>query len=163
MAASRRTGKSMGMLLLTLEKSVGAVFFLIATVVLFVLQAKGVTQPLQSVFAEELREDPHDLIANLLIGLLPQVSRAALLTLALISAGYFVLHVVEAAGLWLGRVWVEYLVLVETAAFLPYEIYDIARRVTWFRVAIFVMNALIVWYLASRLRPRKTTRRTVPA
>jgi len=40
------------------------------------------------VFAEELREDPHDLVANLLIGLLPQVSRTALLTLALISAGY---------------------------------------------------------------------------
>src|SRR5713226_2186089 len=146
----------MGMLLLALEKTIGAIFFLIASIVLFVLQAKGVTHPIQSLFGEELREDPHDLVANLLTGLLPQISRGALLSLAFISTGYFILHVVEAGGLWQGRLWVEYLVLVETAAFLPYEMYDIARHATWFRVLVFIINALIVWYLAGRrIRSRR--------
>ena len=97
----------------------------------FLPQAKDVTQPVQNLFAEELREDPHDVIANLLIGLLPRISRGTLRFLALISTGYFVLHVVEAVGLWLGRLWVEYLILVETAAFLPYELYEVARHATF--------------------------------
>jgi uncharacterized membrane protein (DUF2068 family) len=142
--------KSLGIQLLTVEKSMGALFFLSATVVLFVLDVRGITHPIQSLFAEELQEDPHDLVANLLVRLVPQVSRTALLTLALISAAYFVLHIVEAAGLWLGRTWVEYLVLIETAAFLPYEAYDIARQLTWFRFAILLVNVSIVSYLAGR-------------
>ena len=144
--------------MLALEKSIGAIFFLAGSVVLFVLQARGVTQPLQNLFAEELREDPHDLIANLLIGLLPQVSRGALRSLTLIATAYFVLHVIEALGLWLGRLWVEYLILVETAAFVPYEVFEIARHVTWFKVLVLIVNALIVCYLAGRrLRARRTT------
>ena len=144
------------MTLLAIEKSIGAVFFLVATAFLIFLGARGITHPLQSLFAEELREDPHDLLATLLIGFLPQVSRSALLTLALISAAYLVLHVIEATGLWSGQLWVEYLVLVETAAFLPYEVYEIARGATWFRLAIFIMNLLIVYYLARRrLRPNQ--------
>ena len=74
------------MLLLAVEKTIGAVFFLVATIVLFVLQARGVTHPLQQLFAGELQEDPHDLAANLLIGLFPEVSRSALMTLTLVSA-----------------------------------------------------------------------------
>ncbi len=112
------------------------------------------THPLQSLFAAELREDPHDLLATFLIGLFPQVSRQALLTLLLISIGYLALHVVEAAGLWLARLWVEYLVLIETAAFLPYELFEIARHPTWFRTVILASNLVIVGYLAwRRLRP----------
>ena len=51
----------------------------------------------------------------------------------------------------------EYLVLIETAAFLPYEAYGIARQLTWFRVAILLINLLVVWYLARRrLRPERS-------
>jgi uncharacterized membrane protein (DUF2068 family) len=138
------------MLLLTVEKSIGVVFFLAATIVLTILYIRGITHPIQNVFADELREDPHDLLANLLIRLLPEVSRRTLLALAGVAAGYLVLHVVEAFGLWRGRLWVEYLVLIETAAFLPYEAYEIARRFSWFKVIILAMNVTIVAFLAYR-------------
>ena len=81
---------------------------------------------------------------------LPQISRQALLTLTGIAAAYFVLHVVEAAGLWARRLWVEYLVLVETSALLPYEIYEIARAITWFKLVALVLNVAIVAFLAQR-------------
>ena len=151
-----RRDRPLGLLLLAVEKSIGALFFLIAAIVLFVLRARSVTHPLQSLFAQELREDPHDVIANLPIGWLPQVSRTTLLTLALLATGYLVLHVVEAAGLWLGQLWVEYFILVETAALLPYEVYEITRHPTMFKAAVLVVNALIVWYLARRRwRPQR--------
>jgi uncharacterized membrane protein (DUF2068 family) len=149
--------RSTGLTLLAIEKSIGALFFLTAGITLLVLDARNITHPLQSVFAEELGEDPHDFVANLLISLLPQVSRSALLTLALISAGYLLLHVLEAAGLWLRQLWVEYLILIETAAFLPYELYELVRHPTAFKAVILVVNVLIVGYLASRrLQPRRT-------
>lgn len=149
--------RSTGLTLLAIEKSMGALFFFSATVTLFILHARNVTHPLQAVFAEELGEDPHDFLANLLISLLPQVSHSALLTLALISAGYLVLHVVEATGLWLRQLWVESLILVETAAFLPYEIYELVRHPTVFKVVILVVNLLIVGYLVRRrLQPHRS-------
>lgn len=148
-----------GLTLLAVEKSIGAAFFLIASLVLLVLWLRGITHPLQSLFAAELEEDPHDLLATFLIGLFPQVSRQALLTLLLVSTGYLALHVVEAAGLWLARLWVEYLVLIETAAFLPYEVFEIARHPTWFKGVVLGLNLVIVAYLARRrLRPRSTKR-----
>jgi uncharacterized membrane protein (DUF2068 family) len=128
----------------------------VAAAVLLILRALNVTHPLQALFAAELREDPHDLLANWLIRLLPQVSRSALLTLALISLGYLMLQSVEAAGLWLGRLWVEWLILVETAAFLPYEFYEIVRQPTVFKAAVLAVNVVILIYLAQRrLRPRR--------
>jgi len=150
--------RSLGITLLAIEKSIGAIFFLVAAVTLLVLHARNITHPLQGLFAEELREDPHDVIANLLIHWLPQISRTALLTLAAIATAYLVLHVVEAAGLWLGQVWVEYFILVETAAFIPYEIYEMIRQPSGFKAGILVLNVLIVGYLTSRRRSPRTTR-----
>src|SRR5690242_11375178 len=113
-AAGRR-----GMRLLAAEKTIGAVFFLSAAVVLIALALKGVTHPVQNLFAGELAEDPHDLLVSILVRLVPQVNRTALLTAGIAASGYFVLHVIEATGLWLQRIWVEYLVLIETAVLLP--------------------------------------------
>ena len=125
-------------------------FFLLATVVLIVLGLRGVTHPIQNLFAGELTEDPHDLMARLLLRLVPQVDPRALLTLGLAAGGYFVLHVVEAAGLWLRRLWVEYLVLIETAGLLPYEVHELTRQASGFKVVLLVLNAIIVAYLVYR-------------
>ena len=148
--------RTLSLTVLAIEKTVSAAFFFAAAAVMLVLRANNVTHPLQALFAEELREDPHDLLATWLIGLVPQVSRTALLTLAFISVGYLVLQTIEAAGLWRGQLWVEYLILVETAAFLPYEAYEIVRQPTVFKVAILPLNVVIVVYLARRrLRSRR--------
>ena len=38
---------------------------------------------------------------------------------------------------------------------MPLEIYEIYERFTWVRIAILLINAFIVWYLATRLRDEK--------
>lgn len=62
-------------------------------------------------------------------------------------AAYAVLEGAEAAGLWLGRRWAEYLTVVATGAFLPYEIYELARSVTATKVVAFLINVAAVVYL----------------
>ncbi len=62
-------------------------------------------------------------------------------------ATYAVLQGVEAIGLWLGRRWAEYLTFVETAVFVPYEIYELTKSVTTLKVLALLINLAIVAYL----------------
>ncbi|MGH2925248.1 MAG: DUF2127 domain-containing protein [Solirubrobacterales bacterium] len=71
-------------------------------------------------------------------------------TLHLVGAGLAGLAVIEAAeavGLWLQRRWAEYLTFVVTALLLPFEVYELTSRVTWFKVTALIVNLAIVVYL----------------
>lgn len=83
------------------------------------------------------------------IGALPANS------LRLVGAGAFLyaaLFITEGVGLWRQRRWAEYLTVVATASFIPFEIFEITRRLTLPRVGAFVMNVLVVLYLLYRIR-----------
>jgi uncharacterized membrane protein (DUF2068 family) len=67
--------------------------------------------------------------------------------LAIGLAAYALIELVEGIGLWLGQRWGEYFAMVATSVFLPYEIYDLAVKVTWLRVAALAINVLLVVYL----------------
>ena len=62
-------------------------------------------------------------------------------------AGYAVIELVEGVGLWLTRRWGEYFAMVATSLGLPYEIYDLASKVTVTRALFFVINLALVLYL----------------
>jgi len=71
-------------------------------------------------------------------------------TLNLVAIGlvvYGLLELVEGVGLWLAKRWGEYLTVVATAAFLPYEVSELLRSVTVTKVGAFVINVLAVVYL----------------
>jgi uncharacterized membrane protein (DUF2068 family) len=74
--------------------------------------------------------------------------RSSTISMLMITATlYCVLEGVEAVGLWKGRRWAEYLTVVATAGFLPFEIEYLTRRVTGLRVAALVVNLAILVYL----------------
>ena len=92
-----------------------------------------------------------DVTHSKLLGLIQHsfaLNPRTLLYLAIGLAGYAVIELVEALGLWLGQRWGEYFALVATSLFLPYEVYDLTVKVTWLRVAAFAVNLLLVIYLA---------------
>lgn len=79
-------------------------------------------------------------------------------TLASVGAGAFVyaaLLVVEGVGLWRQRRWAEYVTVVITASFIPFEIQEALKRASAPRIAVIVLNAVIVGYLAWRLRAER--------
>ncbi|HEY3833543.1 MAG TPA: DUF2127 domain-containing protein [Acidimicrobiia bacterium] len=89
--------------------------------------------------------DSHSLLAGLLTHV-ANLRPHSLLVLALFALGYAAISILEAIGLWLERRWAEYLTAVATAVFLPIEIRELAERVTFLRVAAFVINlAILVW------------------
>jgi uncharacterized membrane protein (DUF2068 family) len=76
--------------------------------------------------------------------------------LAALAFLYAVVRLVEAYGLWHLKVWAEWFAIVAGSVFLPVEIYEIFRRVTWMKAAVLLINAFIVAYL---VRVRLTSRR----
>src|SRR5215472_17005623 len=87
---------------------------------------------------------------NKLLGVIQHaftLNSSTLALLANLAARYAILEVVEGIGLWLLKRWGEYFAAVVTAAFLPYEIYDLTAKVTPLRVAAFLINVALVVYL----------------
>ena len=70
--------------------------------------------------------------------------------LAIVLFLYAALFIVEGVGLWIGKVWAEWLSIVATTSFIPFEAYEVAHKTTFLRVAILVANIAIVIYLVYR-------------
>lgn len=71
-------------------------------------------------------------------------------TLNLVAIGlvvYGLLEFVEGAGLWLAKRWGEYLTVIITAAFLPYEVSELLKSVSVTKVGAFLINVVAVVYL----------------
>jgi uncharacterized membrane protein (DUF2068 family) len=72
---------------------------------------------------------------------------STLYAVAAIAAAYAVLEGLEAVGLWYQKRWAEYLTFVATCAFLPYEIYELSRSLSPFKIVALVVNLAIAGYL----------------
>ena len=81
--------------------------------------------------------------------------RASQLRVAAIGAvGYGVLELVEGTGLWLDKLWAEYLTVVATSLLIPLELYELIRRPSALKAGGLLVNVAIVVYLAHLLRRR---------
>ena len=57
-------------------------------------------------------------------------------------------------GLWLDKLWAEYLTVIATSLLIPLELYELARKPTLLKGAGIAVNIAIVAYLARALRRR---------
>ncbi len=67
---------------------------------------------------------------------------------------YSALDLIEGIGLYLEKAWAEYLTLFITASFLPWEIIEVFRRVTFIRVSLLAVNTLVLLYLLKLVTDR---------
>jgi uncharacterized membrane protein (DUF2068 family) len=54
---------------------------------------------------------------------------------------------IEAIGLWYQRRWAEYLTFIVTTSLLPLEVYEIAHKLSPFKILAFLINLAVVIYL----------------
>lgn len=78
--------------------------------------------------------------------------------LACAALAYSVLRLTEALGLWRRRRWAEWLGLVSGASYIPIELYELRRGVTWPKVILLAVNTACVVYLAQALRSHENSR-----
>jgi uncharacterized membrane protein (DUF2068 family) len=98
-------------------------------------------------FLEWLHISPDTHYAQVFLNLADQVTDTKLWFVAIGAAAYSTLRFAEAYGLWKERAWAEWLALISGAIYLPFEIYELARRPDWIRLAIFLINLTVVLYM----------------
>ena len=89
------------------------------------------------------------------------VSRSRMEALGVGAFLYAALYTAEGIGLWRGARWAEYLTVIATGSFIPFEGYELYREFTPLRLAALAVNVAVVAYLIYRLR--HPTRRTATA
>lgn len=71
---------------------------------------------------------------------------------AIAAIAYALLEGTEGVGLAMRRRWAEYLTVIATGLLIPYELYEVVRHVTLFKVGALLLNLAVVGYLAYRKR-----------
>ena len=67
---------------------------------------------------------------------------------------YMLLYAVQGLGLWFGQRWAAYLVILESGLLLPFELWALRHRFSSIKLAVLVVNVLVVVYLVHALRHR---------
>lgn len=97
--------------------------------------------------AEHLRFNTEPRFVNFILEKSSLVTDHMLRRIGAVVFIYAGLDLIEGIGLYLEKTWAEYLTLAITASFLPWEIFEVLRRVTWIRCGLLTINALVVFYL----------------
>jgi uncharacterized membrane protein (DUF2068 family) len=64
---------------------------------------------------------------------------------------YSALLLTEGTGLMLQKRWAEYLTVIVTASFIPFEIFNIVMRFAVPKASVLIINVIVVWYLCKTL------------
>ena len=131
----------------------GALVILLGLFLLIYHQrAEDVTENL----LDHLHINPDRRLGHALMHAAATVSDARLWTILVAILAYATVRFVEAWGLWHRRVWAEWFALLSGAMYLPLELLKVAERATWERIAVLIINLIIVLYmLYIRLRERR--------
>lgn len=111
--------------------------------------------------AVALRFNPESRLVNFILDEAALLNDPILRRIGLVAFSYSAVSLLEGIGLYLEKAWGEYLTLVITASFLPWEVFEVFRRHTWVRVALLVVNSLVFLYLLKLVSTRKKQIETV--
>ena len=96
--------------------------------------------------------------AQLFLDFADRLTDAKLWQAARLAFAYSVLRFTEAYGLWKERRWAEWVALLSGTLGLPWEIRSMIRGVTFMRVAIFIGNLAIIFYMLFLIREGRWNR-----
>lgn len=92
--------------------------------------------------------NPASRYPRIFLDLADHVTDGQLWIMALSALLYAAARFVEAYGLWHERRWAEWFALLTGGMYVPLELFEIARRVTWPKAVLLIVNAGVVGYLS---------------
>ena len=104
--------------------------------------------------ADHLRFNPESRFVNFILDKASLLDDRLLRRIGAVVFIYAALDLLEGIGLYLEKIWAEYLTLAITASFLPWEIFEVFRKVTAIRVGLLVVNAVVFFYLLKLVAER---------
>jgi uncharacterized membrane protein (DUF2068 family) len=143
-----------GLLAIGLFKLAKAIFFFCVGVGAIHLLHKDLEDEVMRL-AVRFKFDPESRFVSLLLDKVDLIDAHRLRQISVATFGYSALALTEGVGLLLEKVWAEYLTLVLTLSFLPWELYELARKPDWFRLSLLLINLAVLWYLVWLLRRKR--------
>lgn len=102
-----------------------------------------------------LHFSPESRLINFLLDKASLLNDPLLRRIGALAFSYSAVSLAEGIGLYLEKTWGEILTLVITGSFLPWEIFEIFRRLTWLRASLLIINTLVFLYLLKLVMTRK--------
>jgi len=96
--------------------------------------------------------DPGNHYVGVVLARISSVTPRRLHELGAVAFVYAGLFLLEGVGLWSLKRWGEWITVIITGSLLPFEIYELCRHPSWAKLAVLIVNAAILWYLARRLK-----------
>jgi uncharacterized membrane protein (DUF2068 family) len=100
-----------------------------------------------ALLADHLRFNPESRLVNIILDRASVLNDPILRRIGILAFAYSALSYIEGIGLYFERVWAEYLTLIITASFLPWEIIEVFRRQTITRFSLLAANLAVFLYL----------------
>ncbi len=110
-------------------------------------------------FILAMRFDPEGHFVSLVMDKVAMIDPHRLKQISAAIFGVAALDLIEGTGLVMEQSWAEYVTLVLTASFLPWEFFEILRRATWIRAGLLAINLAVVIYLVYYVQARMRERR----
>jgi uncharacterized membrane protein (DUF2068 family) len=110
--------------------------------------------------AVDMRFDPESHFVNMLLEKVSLLNDHRLKQISVAVFSYAALDILEGVGLILEKAWAEYLTLILTASFLPWELFEIFRHVTGFKIGLITLNVLVLVYLIFHVQSRARYRQS---
>jgi uncharacterized membrane protein (DUF2068 family) len=139
-------GHSGGLLAIGIFKLLKSAFFFCMGIGAFHLMHRDLANEAMRL-ATALRFDPEGRITSLLMEKVTLIDPQKLREIGFATFAYSAIALTEGVGLMLEKVWAEYLTLSLTVMFLPWELYELARRPSGMRVGLLLINLAVLGYL----------------
>jgi uncharacterized membrane protein (DUF2068 family) len=111
----------------------------------------------------DLRFDPESRLVNLILDKIAAITPHRLRQISILIFCDAALDILEGVGLMLGKAWAEYLTLIVSVSFLPWEFFEILRKPSWPKAVLTLINIAVVLYLAAYLQRRMRERNNMRA
>ena len=102
--------------------------------------------------------DPQAHYPSVLLHYAELLPHADVQMLVVLGLAYIALRFVEAAGLWLGKAWGEYLGALSGGIYIPFEVIHLIHEPSLLNLGVVLLNGLIVGYLTHVLWQRHQAR-----
>jgi uncharacterized membrane protein (DUF2068 family) len=157
-AAGARSRRDRGIVAIGIFKLLQGLLFVLVGIGAIRLLHRDLMQIAEH-FILAMRFDPEGRFVNLVMDKLALIDSHRLKQISVAIFAVASLDLVEGIGLVLEKAWAEYVTLVLTASFLPWEFFEIVRRATWIRATLLGINLAVVIYLVYYVQARMRERR----
>ena len=151
---AKRRGHDRGLLFVGIFKYSKAIFFGAVALGALHLVHRNVGDMVQHL-VDSLPIDPEGHFVSVLMDKADLIDNHHLRQAGILSSAYALVCVVEGTGLILEKVWAEYFTVFLTVAALPYEVYEVLHRFSWFKVGLMLLNVAVLFYLLWLLKRKR--------